>query len=93
MKSKSRSHDPLKLDVAAFAAYNAGKPTSQQAAVVGNILSRSIQFQNLAKGYAYKEIAQVLGISNDTVRNHMRSIYEKLRVHSRTEAILKYFGK
>ena len=43
---------PTAADVAAFAAYNANKPASQQAAVVGNILSRSIQFQNLAKGYA-----------------------------------------
>jgi outer membrane receptor protein involved in Fe transport len=43
---------PTAADVAAFAAYNAGKPPAQQAAVVGNILSRSIQFQNLAQSYA-----------------------------------------
>lgn len=39
-------------DSAAFAAYNAGKPASQQAATVGLIESRNIKFQNLAKGYA-----------------------------------------
>ena len=47
----------------------------------------------LAKGLAYKEIADVLNISFETVRTHVRSIYEKLHVHSRTEAVLKYFGK
>ena len=43
---------PTAADIAAFAAYNATRPTSQQAAVVGLIASRNIVFQNLAKGYA-----------------------------------------
>jgi DNA-binding NarL/FixJ family response regulator len=47
----------------------------------------------LAKGYAYKEIADLLKISFETVRTHTRSIYEKLHVHSRTEATLKYLGR
>jgi DNA-binding NarL/FixJ family response regulator len=46
----------------------------------------------LAKGYAYKEIADQLKISFETVRTHLRTIYEKLHVHSRTEAVLKYLG-
>ncbi|MBI4325135.1 MAG: response regulator transcription factor [Chloroflexi bacterium] len=48
---------------------------------------------SLAKGHSYKEIATDLGISGDTTRKHMARIYEKLQVHSRTEAILKYFGR
>jgi DNA-binding NarL/FixJ family response regulator len=47
----------------------------------------------LAKGYRYKEIADILCISIETVRTHIRNIYEKLHVHSRTEALLKYLGK
>lgn len=47
----------------------------------------------LAKGYRYKEIAGLSGISIETVRTHIRNIYDKLHVHSRTEAVLKYFGK
>lgn len=43
---------PTATDIAAFAAYNATRPASQQAAVVGFIESRNIQFQNLAKGFA-----------------------------------------
>jgi len=47
----------------------------------------------LAKGYLYKEIAGLLFISPDTVHNHLRRIYEKLHVHSRTEAVVKYLQK
>jgi DNA-binding NarL/FixJ family response regulator len=45
----------------------------------------------LAKGFLYKEISDRLGISYHTFRNHQRTIYEKLHVHSRTEAAGKYF--
>ena len=47
----------------------------------------------LAKGYLYKEISDRLGISFHTFRNHQRAIYEKLHVHSRTEAAGKYFTR
>lgn len=44
----------------------------------------------LAKGYANKEIADRLNVTVPTVRSHLRSIYDKLHVHSRTEAVAKY---
>jgi DNA-binding NarL/FixJ family response regulator len=47
----------------------------------------------LAKGYLYKEIADHLGITINTLRNHLRTIYDKLHVHSRTEATVKYLGR
>lgn len=43
----------------------------------------------LAKGYRYKEIADTLAITPNTVRSHIRRIYEKLQVTSRTEAAVK----
>ncbi len=46
----------------------------------------------LSEGAMYKEIANQLGISLDTVRSHVRKIYEKLHVHSRHEAVRKYMG-
>ena len=48
---------------------------------------------SLAKGHSYKEIGWELGISGDTTRKHMGHIYQKLQVHSRTEALLKYLGR
>ena len=44
--------------------------------------------EKLTEGYHYKEISAALEISIHTVRNHIRSIYEKLHVHSRTEAMI-----
>ena len=45
--------------------------------------------QGLMNGYSYKLIAYDLNIKIDTVRSHIRSIYDKLQVNSKTEAILK----
>ena len=47
----------------------------------------------LSKGYRYKEIAEILFISIDTVRSHIRKIYEKMHVRSRTEAVVKFLNK
>ena len=47
----------------------------------------------LSKGLLYKEIADQLGISTNTVRQHIHKIYEKLHVQNRTEAINKALGK
>ena len=44
----------------------------------------------LTKGYLYKEIADSLGVSVPTVNTHIRHIYEKLQVQSRSQAIAKY---
>jgi DNA-binding NarL/FixJ family response regulator len=46
----------------------------------------------LTRGYQYKEIADVLFISYDTVRTHIQHIYRKLHVRSRSEAIIKTLG-
>ena len=46
----------------------------------------------LAKGYSYKETAELMGISYSTVHTHIEHIYEKLHVRSRTEAVIKYLG-
>lgn len=46
----------------------------------------------MARGKHYKEAADHLGISTDTVRSHIRRIYRKLQVHSRTEAVVKFLG-
>jgi len=46
--------------------------------------------QHLAKGFLSKEIALQLSISLETVNSHLKHIYNKLHVRSRTEAVIKY---
>jgi DNA-binding NarL/FixJ family response regulator len=43
----------------------------------------------LAEGHSYQSAGQVLGSTINTVRNYIRSIYEKLQVHSKSEAVTK----
>ncbi len=49
--------------------------------------------EHLSKGLLYKEIANSLFISPETVRKHVYHIYEKLHVNNRVEAVNKYFGR
>ncbi len=43
----------------------------------------------LAEGDSYQDVGDRLGITVNTVRNHIRRIYEKLQVHSKSEAVSK----
>ena len=47
----------------------------------------------LAKGFLYKEIADQMKVSYATVHTHIRHVYEKLHVRSRTEAVAKHLGQ
>jgi DNA-binding NarL/FixJ family response regulator len=47
----------------------------------------------LATGKMYKQVAENLNVSLDTVRTHIRHIYEKLQVNSRTEALNRLYGR
>jgi DNA-binding NarL/FixJ family response regulator len=46
----------------------------------------------LSKGYSNKEIADRLGLSIETVRSHLKHIYEKMHVRSRAEAVARYIS-
>lgn len=43
----------------------------------------------LADGHSYKTAAAALSLSEDTIRFHIRHVYEKLHVHSKSEAVVK----
>ncbi len=59
-----------------------------------NLSKRESEILNwLSKGYRYKEIGEKLYISTETVRTHIRNIYGKLQVQSRTEALNKFYNK
>jgi DNA-binding NarL/FixJ family response regulator len=47
----------------------------------------------LAEGFLYKEIADKMGVSYLTVHQFTKQIYEKLHVHSRTEAVVKFLKR
>lgn len=45
--------------------------------------------QLLAEGHSYKTCADRLSVSHDTIRFHVRNIYDRLHVHSKSEAVIK----
>ena len=77
-----------------FQGMNKAPEPTNRAVEVGTLTERERQvLELLSKGHAYKEIADQMSISFETVRTYVRSIYEKLHVHSRTAATLKYLGR
>jgi DNA-binding NarL/FixJ family response regulator len=58
---------------------------------LGNLSPREREvLELLARGYLYKEISDTLHISVPTVNTHIRHIYEKLHVRSRSQAVAKF---
>jgi len=49
--------------------------------------------EQLAQGHRYKEIAIAMNLSIDTVRTHIRNLYNKLQVSSRTDALNKLYPR
>ena len=47
----------------------------------------------MARGAAYKEIATHLDLGIETIRMYVKHIYTKLHVHSRSEAVAKFFHR
>jgi DNA-binding NarL/FixJ family response regulator len=59
-----------------------------------NLSPRELEILDLlVAGCFFKEIADQLGISGETVRTHVNHVYRKLHVRSRTEAVVKYLRK
>ncbi len=67
------------------------KKSSEELETLTNQEENILQF--LAKGYQYKEIAEKIFVSSFTVKTHLRNIYRKLHVRSRTEAVVKFLQK
>jgi DNA-binding NarL/FixJ family response regulator len=73
------------------ASFQKAKPTSESQT---HLSPREEMVLNcLAKGLAYKQIADQLEISVETIRSYLRRICEKLHVQSRTEAVAKYLRR
>jgi DNA-binding NarL/FixJ family response regulator len=102
----TKTTEPDKLIESIIDVYNGGSPMSSQIArkVVNSFYQTTAEMQKLSdrekeilmlldKGFRYKEIASKLFLSTETIRTHIRNIYKKLQVNSRTEAINKSFVK
>lgn len=104
-----KSETPSKLVESVYEVQNGGSPISTQIArkVIGSFKDKEVPSSDwknlsnrekeildlLSKGFRYKEVAIKLFISTDTVRTHIRNIYEKLQVNSRTEALNKVYPR
>jgi DNA-binding NarL/FixJ family response regulator len=65
-----------------------------ETAATENLSEREQQVLDLlSKGLMYKEIAEKLSISYETVHTYIRRIYEKLQVRTRTEAVAKFLRR
>jgi DNA-binding NarL/FixJ family response regulator len=85
---------PMSAEIARKVVESFRKPRPAQVPDNERLTSREDEVLSLlAKGYVTKEIADSLSISFDTVRFHLKHVYEKLHVRSRTEALIKYLNK
>jgi DNA-binding NarL/FixJ family response regulator len=104
-----KSRRPAKILEAIREVYDGGSPMSGhiarkvvqsfQAQSAANaetetLTARELEvLRGLSRGHPYKQIAGDLGISLSTVRTYIQRIYEKLHVHSQTEAVMKFARK
>ena len=62
-----------------------GNPDAKDA-----LTSREVEIlRMIARGFSYAETAELLGISVQTAHTHLKRIYRKLAVHSKTEAVFE----
>ncbi len=102
-----KKEPPQKIVEAIEEVYNGGAPMSSsiarkmlqlfpkqptQNAELNKLTARELQvIQSLSQGNSYKMVAAELNIGIETVRSHIKRIYEKLHVHSVAEALAKAF--
>jgi len=88
-----RRGSPMSTQIARRVVKTFHRPASRDQ-TDANLTSREHEIIHLlAKGYLYKEIADQLSLSLETVRTHLHCIYDKLHVHTRTEAVMKLYGQ
>jgi DNA-binding NarL/FixJ family response regulator len=70
-----------------------GTSNDQDEQGLGSLTAREREVLNLlSRGHSNREIAEELAITNKTVKNHLSRVYEKIGVHSRSEAIALWLG-
>jgi DNA-binding NarL/FixJ family response regulator len=94
IKEVHQGGSPMSAHIARKVVASFTKPASPVSSATENLSEREQQVLDcLAQGLIYKEIAEKLGISYETVHTYIRRIYEKLQVRTRTEAVAKFLRK
>lgn len=88
-----RGGSPMSLAIARMVVASVQEKKANSA-LLNSLTKREHQLvELLAEGYRYKEIADKLDLSIETVRTYIRAVYNKLQVHSRTDALNKLFDR
>lgn len=91
IRQASEGGAPLSQDIARLLIQSFQEPVKTEKKEVPGLTPRETQIlERLAKGMAPKEVAHELSLSYETVRDYLKSVYQKLHVRSRTEAVIKY---
>jgi DNA-binding NarL/FixJ family response regulator len=86
----TQERSPMTGEIARLVIESFRQPAPPTPETVGLTQREEECLRLLARGSANKEIAQRMGVSVSTVHFHLKSIYQKLHVRSRTEATLRY---
>lgn len=94
IKEVKRGGSPMSTHIARKVVQSFRAPTAAPPPAEHNLSTREQEVLDcLSQGFLYKEIAEKLGISYETVHTYIRRIYEKLQVRTRTEAVAKFLKR
>ena len=98
IREMQRGGSPMTTHIARLVVQSFQKPVTAASAATNRELSELSEREQqvldlLVQGLIYKEIAEKLGISYETVHTYIRRIYEKLQVRTRTEAVAKFLQR
>lgn len=84
---------PMNSEIARRLVETLQRPAAAPAESEAELSRREKEILDLvSRGYGNKEIADQLSVSLETVRHHLKKVYDKLHIHSRTEAVIKFLG-
>ena len=93
LREVHRGGSPLTAHIARKVVQSFQRPTSATETTEDLSPREKEVLDCLSQGFLYKEIAEKLGISYETVHTYIRRIYEKLQVRTRTEAVAKFLRR
>ena len=94
LREVHRGGSPMTAHIARKVVQSFQREKSAAAAATEDLSPREREVLDcLSQGFLYKEIAEKLGISYETVHTYIRRIYEKLQVRTRTEAVAKFLRR